>query len=66
MAGVWGVIFSPLGIGLYALFWAFKLTVGAWVVRKIFVSLPTAAQDKLRNLINFRRSARSTQTEQGT
>ena len=64
MTSVWSVIFSPMGVGIYALFWILKLTVGAWVVRKTFGSLTNAAQVILRTLVNFRTTTSSTLSEQ--
>jgi hypothetical protein len=66
MTSFWSVVFSPMGVGIYALFWILKLTVGAWVVRKTFGFLPDTAQTKMRTLFNFRRSARPSFPEQST
>ncbi|WP_425070411.1 hypothetical protein [Sagittula sp. S175] len=40
MSGVWDILFSPVGLALYAGFWALKLTVGVWVVTKVVAFLP--------------------------
>ncbi|MDG2340349.1 MAG: hypothetical protein P8L32_04025 [Paracoccaceae bacterium] len=51
MSEFWSIIFSPMGIGLYAAFWLFKLTVGVWILRKIVLALPESASNWLRNIL---------------
>ncbi|MEQ5872161.1 hypothetical protein J4E08_20015 [Sagittula sp. NFXS13] len=40
MNSLWDIIVSPMGIVLYAGFWAFKLTAGVWLVTKAVTRLP--------------------------
>ncbi|MFW2586880.1 hypothetical protein [Sagittula sp. SSi028] len=40
MNAVWDIVFSPMGLVLYAGFWALKLTVGVWVIARIVARLP--------------------------
>jgi len=53
MEGFLSLILSPIGVGLYVLFWIFKLTAGAWVVRKIILILPMTTKQWLSDNIRL-------------
>jgi hypothetical protein len=41
---------SPGGLAAYAAFWAFKLTLGGWLLRRALARLPESAQARLEAL----------------
>jgi len=53
MEGFWAFVFSPAGIGAYLVFWAVKLSAGAWVLRQVTMRLPEAVTDWLQRNIRM-------------
>ena len=49
MSEFWSFILSPMGLALYAAFWAFKLLFGAFVVSQLMRFLPEHSRDGLRH-----------------
>lgn len=53
MEAIWAIAFSPMGVGLYVLFWIFKLTAGAWIIGKIILILPETTKLWLNDRIRL-------------
>ncbi|KUF09073.1 hypothetical protein [Pseudoponticoccus marisrubri] len=57
MSEVWAFVASPWGLLAYAAFWAFKLTLGMWALRRATALLPVRVRSRLaeRPLMRRRR-----------